>query len=216
MSCVYTLWLKRRTPQNIVIGGLSGALPPAIGWAAVTGSPVARAAAAGGDHLHVDAAAFLGAVAVALRRLCARRRADDAGGAAASASPAARSCSTRWCWSPSGLLPAVIGLGGPLYLAASALDWRFWLLLEAVAVWRETRRSAANPRRIGCSACRCFICLRLFAALIVERLAASSAALRHGCEAMIDEQNRRTRRERRKRNIALALVLGGAGDLVLS
>src|SRR5471032_2214317 len=35
---VYTLWLKRGTPQNIVIGGLSGALPPAIGWAAVTGS----------------------------------------------------------------------------------------------------------------------------------------------------------------------------------
>ena len=34
---VYTLWLKRRTPQNIVIGGLAGALPPAIGWAAVTG-----------------------------------------------------------------------------------------------------------------------------------------------------------------------------------
>ncbi len=31
---VYTLWLKRRTPQNIVIGGLAGALPPAIGWAA--------------------------------------------------------------------------------------------------------------------------------------------------------------------------------------
>src|SRR5690348_13265572 len=35
---IYTLWLKRRTPQNIVIGGLAGALPPAIGWAAVTGS----------------------------------------------------------------------------------------------------------------------------------------------------------------------------------
>src|SRR5579862_1072617 len=35
---VYTLGLKRRTPQNIVIGGLSGALPPAIGWASVTGS----------------------------------------------------------------------------------------------------------------------------------------------------------------------------------
>jgi protoheme IX farnesyltransferase len=35
---VYTLWLKRRTPQNIVIGGLSGAMPAAIGWAAVTGS----------------------------------------------------------------------------------------------------------------------------------------------------------------------------------
>jgi len=35
---VYTVWLKRRTPQNIVIGGAAGAFPPMIGWAAVTGS----------------------------------------------------------------------------------------------------------------------------------------------------------------------------------
>ena len=35
---VYTMWLKRRTPQNIVIGGAAGALPPVIGWAAVTGN----------------------------------------------------------------------------------------------------------------------------------------------------------------------------------
>ncbi len=35
---VYTMWLKRRTPQNIVIGGAAGAFPPLIGWAAVTGS----------------------------------------------------------------------------------------------------------------------------------------------------------------------------------
>jgi protoheme IX farnesyltransferase len=34
---VYTMWLKRRTPQNIVIGGAAGAFPPMIGWAAVTG-----------------------------------------------------------------------------------------------------------------------------------------------------------------------------------
>jgi heme o synthase len=34
---VYTMWLKRTTPQNIVIGGAAGALPPVIGWAAVTG-----------------------------------------------------------------------------------------------------------------------------------------------------------------------------------
>ena len=34
---VYTMWLKRRTPQNIVIGGAAGALPPVIGWAAATG-----------------------------------------------------------------------------------------------------------------------------------------------------------------------------------
>lgn len=36
-SVVYTVWLKRRTPQNIVIGGAAGAFPPVIGWAAVTG-----------------------------------------------------------------------------------------------------------------------------------------------------------------------------------
>ncbi len=35
---VYTVWLKRRTPQNIVIGGAAGAFPPLIGWAAVTGN----------------------------------------------------------------------------------------------------------------------------------------------------------------------------------
>jgi protoheme IX farnesyltransferase len=35
---VYTVWLKRRTPQNIVIGGAAGAFPPMIGWAAVTGA----------------------------------------------------------------------------------------------------------------------------------------------------------------------------------
>jgi heme o synthase len=34
---VYTMWLKRTTPQNIVIGGAAGALPPMIGWASVTG-----------------------------------------------------------------------------------------------------------------------------------------------------------------------------------
>ncbi|HZQ13231.1 MAG TPA: heme o synthase [Pseudolabrys sp.] len=37
-AVIYTMWLKRWTPQNIVIGGASGALPPMIGWAAATGS----------------------------------------------------------------------------------------------------------------------------------------------------------------------------------
>jgi len=37
-SIIYTMWLKRRTVQNIVIGGIAGALPPMIGWAAVTNS----------------------------------------------------------------------------------------------------------------------------------------------------------------------------------
>src|SRR6056300_1463176 len=35
---IYTIWLKRKTPQNIVIGGAAGALPPVIGWAVATGT----------------------------------------------------------------------------------------------------------------------------------------------------------------------------------
>ena len=35
---IYTIWLKKRTPQNIVIGGAAGAFPPMIGWAAISGS----------------------------------------------------------------------------------------------------------------------------------------------------------------------------------
>jgi protoheme IX farnesyltransferase len=37
-AVVYTIWLKRSTPQNIVIGGLAGALPPVVGWAAASGT----------------------------------------------------------------------------------------------------------------------------------------------------------------------------------
>ena len=37
-ALVYTVWLKRSTPQNIVIGGAAGALPPVVGWAAATGA----------------------------------------------------------------------------------------------------------------------------------------------------------------------------------
>ena len=42
---VYTIWLKRRTPQNIVIGGAAGAFPPMIGWAAATGEVTAASIA---------------------------------------------------------------------------------------------------------------------------------------------------------------------------
>ena len=44
-AVVYTMWLKRATPQNIVIGGAAGAFPPMIGWAAVTGTLTLESAA---------------------------------------------------------------------------------------------------------------------------------------------------------------------------
>ena len=62
---IYTMWLKRRTPQNIVIGGAAGAFPPMIGWAAVTGGVDAGEHFAVPHHLLVDTGALLGAGAVA-------------------------------------------------------------------------------------------------------------------------------------------------------
>ena len=75
---VYTMWLKRSTPQNIVIGGAAGALPPVIGWAAATNAVGIESLRPVPDHLPVDAAAFLGARAVQGRRLRRGRHPDDA------------------------------------------------------------------------------------------------------------------------------------------
>ena len=97
------MWLKRRTPQNIVIGGAAGAFPPMIGWAAVTGDVDAGAAArCSRIDLHLDAAAFLGAGAVRARRL---RRA-----------PACRCCR----WSPASARPRQILLYTVLLLPLGA------------------------------------------------------------------------------------------------
>ena len=56
---VYTRWLKRSTPQNIVIGGAAGAVPPLVGYAAATGN-LALPALLLRDRLLLDAAALLG------------------------------------------------------------------------------------------------------------------------------------------------------------
>ena len=115
------MWLKRSTPQNIVIGGAAGAFPPMIGWAAVTGGVGARAAAAVPHHLLLDAAAFLGAVArhaptttrragVPMLPVVAGRDAD------APADPALlAACSRR-----SALLPWLLGYAGLVYGAIAA------------------------------------------------------------------------------------------------
>ena len=82
------------TPQNIVIGGAAGAVPPMIGWAAATGTHKPRTLRPVPHHLLLDAAAFLGARLPQDARLCAGRRADAAGGAVARTRPGCRSSST--------------------------------------------------------------------------------------------------------------------------
>jgi protoheme IX farnesyltransferase len=165
---VYTLWLKRRTPQNIVIGGLSGALPPAIGWAAVTGS-VSLA------PLVLVAIIFLWTPphfwALALFR------SEDYARAGVPMLPVVSGKRiTRWnifsyalVLAPVGLVPNFIGLAGPLYLVCAA-GLGAWFLGQSVAVLRETDevREPAARRLFGISLIYLFV---LFAALIVERTA---------------------------------------------
>jgi len=165
---VYTLWLKRRTPQNIVIGGLSGALPPAIGWAAVTGDLSLA-------PLVLVAIIFLWTPphfwALALFR------SGDYARAGVPMLPVVKGKrTTRWnifaytlVLVPAGIVPAFIGLGGPLYLACAACLGA-WFVWQSIAVLRE-RDEAAEPaakRLFGISLLYLFA---LFAALIGEHLA---------------------------------------------
>lgn len=164
---VYTLWLKRRTTQNIVIGGLAGALPPAIGWAAVSGS-VSIA------PLSLVALIFLWTPphfwALALFR------SDDYARAGVPMLPVVKGKSrTRseilayaLVLFPAGLLPAFVGVGGPLYLACATM-FGGWMVVGAFAVYRETdsEREPAAKRLFMVSIFYLFV---LFAALILEKM----------------------------------------------
>jgi protoheme IX farnesyltransferase len=164
---VYTLWLKRRTPQNIVIGGLAGALPPAIGWAAVTGNlslaPIVLVAI-----IFMWTPPHFWALSL--------WRCGDYAKAGIPMLPVVRGKTvTRrhilaysLILAPLGVVPAFIGLGGMLYLVTSA-SMGFWMLLEAFATWRERDevKEPAAKRLFGVSLLYIFV---PFAALIVERL----------------------------------------------
>jgi protoheme IX farnesyltransferase len=164
---VYTLWLKRRTAQNIVIGGLAGSLPPAIGWAAATGS-------LGFAPLLLVLIIFLWTPphfwALALYR------SEDYARAGVPMLPVMKGKrATRrqifayaLALAPIALLPAFVGLGGPLY-ALAALGFGGWFVVDAWAVMRERdeSREPAARRLFGVSILYLFA---LFAALVIEHL----------------------------------------------
>ncbi len=77
---VYTLWLKPLTPQNIVIGGAAGAVPPLVGWAAATGGLALEAFYPVRGRVLLDPAPLLGPLASDQGRLRANRGPDAAGG----------------------------------------------------------------------------------------------------------------------------------------
>src|SRR6478735_796690 len=165
---VYTLWLKRRTPQNIVIGGLSGALPPAIGWASVTGDLSLA-------PLLLVAIIFMW-TPPHFWALSLWRSGDYARAGVPMLPVVKGKLHTRFqillytlVLVPLGVLPAMLHIGGPLYLAASA-GIGLWFLKEAIATYRETDevKEPAAHKLFGVSL---IYLAALFAALIVEKLA---------------------------------------------
>ena len=165
---VYTLWLKRRTPQNIVIGGLSGALPPAIGWASVTGDLSLA-------PLLLVAIIFMWTPphfwALSLWRSQDYARAGVPMLPVVSGKPHTRFQILLYTLVlvPLGVLPALLHIGGALYLAASA-GIGLWFLKEAIATYRETNeiKEPAAHRLFGVSL---VYLTALFATLIIEKLA---------------------------------------------
>jgi len=165
---VYTIWLKRRTPQNIVIGGLAGALPPAIGWAAVTGS------------LSVPPLVLVAIIffwipphfwALSLYRTedYARARVPMLPVVCGKAETRKQIVIYTVLLVALGFAPVFLGFGGVLYLAANA-GIGSWFLVQSlrVVVERDTERELAARRLFGVSILYLFA---LFAALLVEQAA---------------------------------------------
>jgi protoheme IX farnesyltransferase len=183
-AVVYTMWLKRWTPQNIVIGGLAGALPPAIGWAAVAGEAPLNA-----WLMVLIIFMWTPPHAWALSLYTS----EDYAKVGVPMMPVARgAASTRrqiliysLLFVPICQIPAFTGLGGPAYLAVSALGGAAFLLL-AWRVFRSRAGDAPDERiegedrlyavRAGAKDARNLFAFSilyltlLFAALLVEHL----------------------------------------------
>jgi heme o synthase len=161
---VYTMWLKRRTPQNIVIGGAAGAFPPVIGWVAVTG------------HVDVEALALFLIIFLwtppHFWALALYRAGDYAKAGVPMLPVVAGPAATRRqivayaiVLVIASLLPAALGTAGLLYGVVVAMLGVAFLVL-AFAVWRDTGEAAAR-RLFAFSILYLFL---LFAALIADRL----------------------------------------------
>ena len=141
---VYSMWLKRATPQNIVIGGAAGALPPVIGWAVATGGVAA-------ESLAMFALIFLWTPphfwALALFRNDDYARAGVPMLPVTAGPRATRNHILGYAavLAPVAVAPAFSGIGGPVYLAG-ALVLNALFVAGAWAVWRRDEAAAEADR----------------------------------------------------------------------
>ena len=132
---VYTMWLKRRTPQNIVIGGAAGAFPPMIGWAAVTGD-ISLGSAALFALIFVWTPPHFWALSLFRRNDYAKAGLPMLPVVAGETATKRQMLMYTGLLLPVGLLPSALGLAGPgVAVGAAVLGGLF--MLCAVRVWRE-------------------------------------------------------------------------------
>ena len=138
---IYTCWLKRRTDQNIVIGGVAGAIPPMIGWAAVTGDVSATAVALFGVVVLWTPPHFW-ALAVAYRDDYAR-----AGVPMLPVTRGVRATANHITW----YAAATVACSLVVPLTSEALGWPVVAAVAAAGAWfvRATWRLRADPTRAG-------------------------------------------------------------------
>src|SRR5579872_230945 len=164
-AVVYTMWLKRSTPQNIVIGGLAGALPPAVGWAAASGTAPLNAWLLVAI-IFVWTPPHFWALSLTTREDYARAGVPMMPVVKGEASTRRQILAYSLLLAPLGLAPAFTGLGGALYLAVAALGG---LGFVAAAGWLALRGTGRAAKRLfGFSI---VYLASLFAALLVEHLA---------------------------------------------
>jgi protoheme IX farnesyltransferase len=139
-AVVYTMWLKRWTPQNIVIGGAAGAFPPVIGWAVATGG-VSIESVLMFALIFMWTPPHFWALALFMRSDY-----DDAGVPMLTVTHGRRATRAHILAYTVLLVPVSLGLaftsvGGPVYLAL-ALALNAWFLKGAVAIWRRDEATA--------------------------------------------------------------------------
>ena len=138
---VYTIWLKRTTPQNIVIGGAAGAVPPLVGWAAATGGLSLDRGLPLRDRLLLDPAALLGAQPAHEGRVRQGRRPDDAGGPRRARDAQQIVLYSLLLYAVTQLPFCAGGIGG-IYLVASLVLGRRSSAARSLLYRRADRRSA--------------------------------------------------------------------------
>jgi protoheme IX farnesyltransferase len=162
---VYTVWLKRRTPQNIVIGGAAGAFPPMIGWAAVTGD-LSLASLAMFAIIFMWTPPHFWALALFRSGDYARAGVPMLPVVSGMAETKRQILLYSLALLPVSLLPYALGVAGAVYAAGTTLLGLI-LIAGAVAVWRDQGESAAK-RLFGYSIVYLFL---VFALLILDRVA---------------------------------------------